>query len=123
VSYSEALESTKDKYPFGRWEEGFKLGLEQYTKENCDKARYIFDSLIATLISLGSDAAETKKIAAFEAAVTSLNFLNEELGDCFIETGEREDLCELCNVIAEAAGIDYTNYGDGEGPASEWRDW
>jgi hypothetical protein len=40
-----------------------------------------------------------------------------------IETGEREQLSELCNGIARAAGLDPTKYGGGEGPASEWRDW
>lgn len=36
---------------------------------------------------------------------------------------QKSDIGELCNVIAEAARIDYTKYGEGEGPASEWRDW
>jgi hypothetical protein len=40
-----------------------------------------------------------------------------------IETDEREQLCELCNVVATAAGLDPKKYGGGEGPASEWRDW
>lgn len=123
MTYTETLEATKSKYPFDRWEESREHGLEQYTTENCDKARGIFDELIANLVSLGSEADESDKIAAFETAVMALNDLNEELDECFIETGEREDLCELCNVIAEAARIDYTKYGEGEGPASEWRDW
>jgi len=29
----------------------------------------------------------------------------------------------LFNQIAIQAGIDPEKYGDGEGPASEWRDW
>jgi hypothetical protein len=123
MTYTEALEASKAKFPFDRWEEGREHGLEQYTTKNCDKARGIFNVLIAKLISLGSAANESDKIAAFETAVIALNDLNEELDDCFIETGEREDLCELCNIIAEAARIDYTKYGDGEGLASEWRDW
>jgi hypothetical protein len=40
-----------------------------------------------------------------------------------IETGEREDLCELIDQITIAAGMDPKNYGDGEGIADEWRNW
>ena len=40
-----------------------------------------------------------------------------------IETGEREELCELFNSIAADCGIDPGQYGHGEGLASEWRDW
>ena len=83
----------------------------------------IFDTLIADLISLGPDAPEADKLAKFETAVIALNHLDDELDNGFIETGEREDLCELCNSICTAAGMDPTKYGDGEGPASEWREW
>jgi hypothetical protein len=40
-----------------------------------------------------------------------------------IETGEREELCELFNLMAVDCGIDPGKYGGGEGLASEWRDW
>jgi hypothetical protein len=71
---------------------------------------------------VGEQAPEKEKIAAFRQAVEALNALNEN-DESLIETGEREDLCELCSVIATAAGIDPKEYGDGEGPASEWREW
>ena len=37
------------------------------------------------------------------------------------ETGEQADLSEAINAIALMCGIDPGKYGDGEGPASEWR--
>ena len=123
MSYATDLEATKQTYPFDRWHEGLQHGLEQYTKENCDRTRAIFDTLIADLISLGADASDDEKLSKFEIAILALNDLDEELDNCLIETGEREDLCELCNTICEAAGMDPANYGDGEGPASEWREW
>jgi hypothetical protein len=49
--------------------------------------------------------------------------MNDEFDGSFIETGEREDLCELTNVISLAAGLNPDDYGSGEGLASEWRDW
>ena len=123
MTYAKDLEATKQTYPFDKWHKGFEEGLEQYTQENCSKAQAIFDTLIAELIAISSDATESQKIQKFETAVLALNDLNDELDDCFIETGEREDLCELCNTICRFAGIDPTKYGDGEGPASEWREW
>jgi hypothetical protein len=117
--YLERLSATKEHYPFASWAES---GLEQYTAEACASFVAVFDQLIQKLATLGEHAPEQEKLALFQEAVEALNALNEE-DVSLIETGEREDLCELCNVIATAAGIDPSKYGDGEGPASEWRDW
>ena len=122
MTYAEGLELTKQSYPFDRWHEGLQDGLDQYTKENCDKARDIFDLLIRQLIILGAEADESLKLKEFERCVLALNDLDEALDCGFIETGEREDLCALCNSICTAAGIDPKKYGEGEGPASQWRE-
>ena len=45
--------------------------------------------------------------------------VNREL----IETGEREELCCLLDVITEAVGLDADVYGVSVGIGSEWRDW
>lgn len=124
MSYDLALEATKAKYPFRTlWRERYFDGLAQYTVENCAKAEAIFDKLIASLIAFGRDAAEETKLAAFQSAVEDLNALNDAAGGVLIETGEREELCELCDTIARAALIDVSAYGAGDGVASEWRDW
>jgi hypothetical protein len=117
--YEVKLNSEKAGYPFQGWQES---GLEQYTPEACSAFAAVIDMLIAELGQVGNDAAESVKLAAFERAVIALNRLNEA-DESLIETGEREDLCELINSIAMAAGLDPSKYGDGEGPASEWRDW
>lgn len=114
-----SLDALRASYPFQRWEES---GLPQYTPEACAAFAAVFDRLIEELRALGPAADEAARLGAFEQAVLALNALNEE-DESLIETGEREDLCELVNVIASAAGMDPTRYGDGEGPASEWRDW
>jgi hypothetical protein len=117
--YRRRLVKTKERYPFARWAAS---GLEQYTAEACRLFTAVFDELIEKLGALGEHAPEGEKIAGFQRAVEALNALNEK-DESLIETGEREDLCELCNLIATAAGIDPREYGNGEGPASEWRDW
>lgn len=123
MEYRNKLNEVKKSYPFDRWREAFSQGLEQYTQENCDKARKIFDDLIADLIEIGEGASEDNKVALFKTAIIATNQLNSECDDCLIETGEREDLCELTNMITTACGLDPNKYGDGEGLASEWREW
>ena len=114
--YSENLRATKNRYPFTRWTE---TAPELYPQEVSASFAGVFDELIAKLIDAGNSASELEKLVAFREAVEALN----EMEPGLIETGEREDLCELCNVIAIAAGLDPTKYGAGEGPASEWREW
>jgi hypothetical protein len=123
VTYAEKLDVCKNSYPFLKWAANFDRGMEQYNPENCARAEAILDALLHGLVALGVTAPEPQKIKQFEIAVRALNELNETEGGSLIETGEREDLCELFNVIAAAADIDWQQYGDGEGPASEWRDW
>ena len=118
MTYAEKLNQTKSSYPFAHWQES---EIEMYTAENCGAMRGIFDDLIADLIAKGETASEAEKIESFRAAIEATNELDEETG--MVETGEREDLCELTNVISLAAGLDPGKYGEGEGLASEWRDW
>jgi len=122
-SYKNRLEETKTHYPFAEWRKnGEEFGMEQYTEEACAKFVAIFDQLIEQLVALGRDGGEPEKLTAFQKAIEATNYANDE-DPSLIETGEREELCELCNLIASAAGLDPSKYGDGEGPASEWRDW
>ena len=128
--YSEQLESTKQHYPFSKWrslffpdpEDDGSEGQEQYTEENCNAAKIIFDNLINGLITIGENSSENEKVALFKTAVESLNDLNDKVDD-LIETGEREDLCDLIDQITIAAGLNPADYADGDGIADEWRNW
>jgi hypothetical protein len=123
MDFRSKLGEVKNSYPFGQWRKAFDNGLEQYTEENCNKAQQIFDDLIAGLADIGEGASEDLKVALFKTAIHATNDLNSECDDCLIETGEREDLCELTNRITVICGLDPKKYGDGEGLASEWREW
>lgn len=101
MSYESNLLEAKAKYPFANWREAEANGLEQYTEENCNKAKAIFDDLIAELIGLGEDAREEDKIGKFQVAVEALNALNDETDGDLIETDEREELCPLIDLIAQ----------------------
>jgi hypothetical protein len=130
MTYTEKLESTKKEYFFKEWieksipdeDEDFP-GMEQYSEENCMRAQKIFDDLLDGLILKGQNAPESEKIALFKICVLALNDLNKEIDNGFIETNEREDLCELIDKITIAAGLNPEEYSDGEGLSDEWREW
>ena len=130
MTYEEKLESTKAYYPFERWRESFfpdpkddeDEGMQQYTQENCDAAKLIFDTLINSLKSSGEAAQDKDKVELFRIAVEDLNKLSEKVED-LIETGEREDLCDLIDQITIASGLNPEDYADGNGIADEWRGW
>jgi hypothetical protein len=117
--YGSRLAAVKECYPFLKWAE---WGIDQHTEQALNLFGAVFNHLIERLTGLGEHAPESDKIAAIRHAIEVLNALNKE-EKILIETDEREDLCNLCNSIATAAAIDPTKYGEGEGPASEWRDW
>lgn len=127
MTYADALQATKSFYPFDHWRELFFPdeegdSMEQYSPENCDAAQSILDSLIKNLILIGESANKKEKETLFEEAILSLNNLNDKISG-LIETGEREDLCELFDQISITAGLIPADYGRGEGIATEWRNW
>jgi hypothetical protein len=122
IDYQKKLLAVKSFYPFDRWRESYQEGLTQYTKQNCDKTKRIFDDLISSLIDLGENGSEEQKKALFKTAIIKTNKLDNEI-EGLIETGEREDLCELTDKITIACGLEPDKYGGGEGLASEWREW
>ena len=120
MAYQSKLLATKKDYPFEKWltySEGDEP-LEQYTVENCARAAAIFDNLIETLIEMGEEADEDEKIAQFEVAVEALNLLNDQTD--MIETGEREELCELLNEIGRAASIEVDEEEETVTGARDW---
>lgn len=119
--YAKKLHAAKTTYPFEHWEDLYAQGLTQYTEANCNACQQIFDELIEGLINAGENAQTETKLVLFKEAILKTNVLNEQCGYALIETGEREELCELTDAIAIAAGLDPKSYG--EGLASEWRDW
>ncbi len=121
MSYSKSLEQIKEEYPFKVWLARFDQGLEQFTPENVNAAENIINQLIIAFSSLDKDVSESEKVSYFKTAVEELNVLNQQLNGELIETEEREELCDLLDIIAISADINVSKYDDGI--ASEWRDW
>ncbi|KUJ63918.1 hypothetical protein AR687_01660 [Flavobacteriaceae bacterium CRH] len=123
ISYSEKLNKTKKLYPFKDWREKFfEYEMDQYTEENCNAAKNIFDNLITQLIELEENGDKKDKEKCFEIAIKSLNKLSET-NEEIIETGEREELCELIDQITLASGLNPKEYAEGEGLSDLWREW
>lgn len=126
MSYAETLRNNTALYPFEKWKtyyegNGDDEGNEAFAPENCGAAQAIMDNLLTGLVRIGQNASETAKLDVFRTAVEALNDLDEKAS--MIETVEREELCALFDAIGISAGLNPDNYADGEGIASEWRNW
>jgi len=102
------------------WTEKKEDGLEQYSKKNCKKAETIIIDLINHLEKVAENDFDLKE-ELIKQSVLKLNKLNDSLDGSFIETGEREELCDLFDNIADAVGLNVQDYQDGI--ASKWREW
>ncbi|MEN0049879.1 MAG: hypothetical protein AAF806_22650 [Bacteroidota bacterium] len=95
-----------------------------YSAENCDEAQQILVRLVDQL-EANKSLTEPQKIDLFKACILELNEYNGKTGGGFIETVEREELCDFFDNLADAAGIDVLSIADGYamGIADEWREW
>jgi hypothetical protein len=103
-----SLQEMRRRTPFPNWS-----GLP--SPANIRRSRRIVRELIDDLIALEGSGDEVAMLDAFRRAVERFNAA-EESDDPFIETVEREDICEVLDDIADAAGLsDYD--------VCAWRDW
>ncbi|MEA9414772.1 hypothetical protein [Flavobacterium sp. PL02] len=129
MTYQKRLNEIKDNYPFDEWIDNFSAdtedkndkGIEQYTQENCDATKAIFDYLLGKLYLIGEKASELNKIELFEIIINSLNRLNDEKG--LFDFGVSEDLCDLVDEITLVAGLNPEIYANGKGIPDIWREW
>jgi hypothetical protein len=79
-------------------------------------SRNVMTATVETLIELGPTASEDERMAILQRCIETFNRLDTELQ--FIETVEREDICEEFEAIVHACGLGkYTNL------AERWREW
>jgi hypothetical protein len=99
-----SLEELREETPFPGW--------SGYTDPvNLRRARRFIRDGINELLALGPGADDAEKLDVFRRCVERFN-----ASDVDIDTIEREDICELLDRIADAAGL--TDYD-----VSAWRDW
>jgi hypothetical protein len=114
MNYAEKLQYIQSELPFDYWpNEG---------SDDADEGEGLFYDLIDQLIAFGQDGDLAAKTEAIQAAVLALNRMHTAHPD-LIETEEREDICEMLNEIAAAAGIDVSAYAKEGSIADLWREW
>lgn len=96
---------------------GFVADMDEpyYPLEKVDECGRIIDDFLAAMARARGEAAI---LAEVEKTVLALNTLNDECDGALIETDQREELCELIEDAANAAGLE-TN-GD---ITERWREW
>ena len=114
------LELIKSNLGLMTWVEKLEDGLEQYSKKNCKKAESIIIEMINRLEQSAPNDLKVKE-DLIKDGVLALNRFNKSLSGSFIETQEREQICDIFDNIAGAVGLDVQNYPDGI--ASMWREW
>ncbi|MEJ9231491.1 hypothetical protein LAV79_18815 [Peribacillus butanolivorans] len=109
-------ELTKNKPPV-EWKERMDEDDDLFTVENINSTNEVLDSYISNLVKLGDKPTEEDILECVKEVVISLNELNEQYDD-FIETMEREELCEFIIEAAQIAGLESE-----EDITEDWREW
>jgi hypothetical protein len=94
---------------FPRW--------EKYPPKNVVRAcRKIMADTVDDLLKLGSNSSENDRMNILQKCIELFNELDEKTN--FIETAERENICEEFEAIVHACGL-----GSYQDLADKWRDW
>jgi len=103
--------------PTAEWKERMDEGDALFTDEMIKATNEVLNSYINNLKQLGDKPTEQDILECVEEVVVRLNELDEEY-DHFIETMEREELCEFIIEAARIAGLECE-----EDITEEWREW
>ena len=104
------LQALASQRRFASWEGVVPQAALQATRQ-------VFRDTIDAIIASGQAASEAAILERLRGCIASLNALDVQHGG-FIETIEREDLCEAFEEIVHASGL-----GHRENLADEWREW
>ncbi|MEX2118562.1 MAG: hypothetical protein WD847_03055 [Pirellulales bacterium] len=103
------LEQLRDRRFFGHWKD--------YPPANAIRAsRDLMTRTVQRLIELGPGASPDARMAVLQQCIESFNQLDAEMS--FIETTEREDICQEFEAVVHACGL-----GAHKDLADEWREW
>ncbi|MDM8148436.1 hypothetical protein [Priestia megaterium] len=110
------MEELKNNKPTAAWQQRMEDD-EIFTVENIKATNEILDTYINRLEGSVDKMSEQDILEYVQEIVIGLNELNEQF-DYFIETLEREELCEFIIKAANAAGLETE-----EDITEEWREW
>ena len=110
------MQDLKNNKPTAAWQQRMEDD-EIFTVENIKATDEILDTYINRLEGSVDKMSEQDILEYVQEIVIGLNELNEQF-DYFIETLEREELCEFIIKAANAAGLETE-----EDITEEWREW
>jgi len=110
------MEELKNNKPTAAWQQRMEDD-EIFTAENIKATDEILDTYMNRLEGSLDKMSEQDILEYVQEVVIGLNELNEQF-DYFIETLEREELCEFIIKAANAAGLETE-----EDITEEWREW
>ena len=109
-------EELYNQKPTLQWKQRMEEGDDLFSEENIIETDKLLSSFLDELENMSQQNEETI-LQSVERVVLGLNELNEVYND-FIETLEREELCEFISEAAKTAGLN-----SDEDITEEWREW
>ncbi|MEF9461500.1 hypothetical protein COA23_21355 [Priestia megaterium] len=110
------MQDLKNNKPTAAWQQRMEDD-EIFTAENIKATDEILETYMNRLKGSVDKMSEQDILEYVKEVVIGLNELNEQF-DYFIETLEREELCEFIIKAANAAGLETE-----EDITEEWREW
>ncbi|PFQ79912.1 hypothetical protein COL17_07840 [Priestia megaterium] len=110
------MQDLKNNKPTAAWQQRMEDD-EIFTAENIKAIDEILETYMNRLKGSVDKMSEQDILEYVKEVVIGLNELNEQF-DYFIETLEREELCEFIIKAANAAGLETE-----EDITEEWREW
>lgn len=111
-----SFEELRKNKPTIQWVENDEDN-EFFNEENINATNEVLDSFINSLEKLGTNPPEAEIMKIVKDVVIKFNELNEQY-DYYIETMEREDLCEFIDTAVSIAGLETD-----DDITEEWREW
>jgi hypothetical protein len=108
-----------DKLPTVEWRRRKDDGDDLFTEKGITSVETLLKDYLITLADLTTQKKAANIYNSVKKVTTGLNKINEK-NDGFIETLEREELCEFINAVVRETGLDID---PGVDLTEEWREW
>lgn len=105
--------------PTKYWQERMNDGDDQFTNTGINDVKALLENYIQTLLALLPKKKATPIYNSVKKLVNSINKINTK-NNGFIETMEREELCEFINELIKATGLQLDKTID---LTEQWREW
>lgn len=114
----EQIEFLKSQMPTILWKQRMIEGDEFFTNENLQQSETLLVNLLNSLQLATNEKKANKILSAIKVVVIGFNKLNDFRN--YIDTQEREELCDFINKTIQSTGFEID---ENEDITNEWRKW